>query len=554
MKTRARSRLLPFAFASVLGGCVPEAPKPVVPEKPTVLAPAGDAQSAALLSPIAAAAQKAGASELAIVATTLGAEGDRAGAFVAVPPDRCVLFFARGSAGIGDVDIFAFQDDGSSLVSDESSSDQAAIIVCPPAPDRVYVSARIASGTGLIAVGAQQVDKASSAAAARAVSARIVGSESGRLESWPGLESRVVAHRAALGSAWEDVRRFAAAVDARAATRTTVTIEAGRCLDVLVVPSEEVANLEVVAEAEDGRIVARAAAEGRDRSLVLCSELGDTATIAARPRASSGTAAFVIARSQKGALTELSRAHSIDRVTQALSVEGARAALAKELDPTWGKGKAVGAGQAKVGSRASLPVKLPKGCARVDVIAGSPLGPVAAALWDADGNLLAESSGSLRATLYACGAAREVRLDVESRGRVGPFGVDIRSWAEPTSELLKVPLAAARLFERLAGSGDTTPEPARAANGIDLAPSKLHASSFVISPNGCKEVLAAVDAGGSGLEVRLVDEASGDDAIGRGRFVASQRLCAGSSPRRTRLELRLDAGPARALVLIREAK
>ena len=542
------------ALALLFAGCGESAPRPAAPEKPSVLAPPGDAQTVALLEPIATAAQKVGAGELAIVATALGAEGDRAGAFVAVPADRCVLFFARGSVGVGDVDIFAFQDDGSSLVSDESSSDQAAVIVCPPAPDRVYVSARIASGTGLLAVGALQVNEAAAPAAARAIGARVVGSESGRLESWPGLEARVVAHRDALGGAWEDVRRFAAAVDARAATRTTLNIEAGRCIDVLVVPSEEVANLEVVAEAEDGRIVARAVPEGRDRSLVLCSELGDTTTIAARPRASSGTAAFVIARSRPGARSELARAHPIDRVTQSLSVDGARAALAKELDPTWGKGKAVGLGQAKVGSRASQPIKLPKGCSRVDVIAGAPLGPLTAALWDADGNLLAEATGSLRATLYACGPARDVRLDVESRGRVGPFGVDVRGWDDPTQELLKLPLAAARLFERLAGGGDAAPDFARGANGIALAPSKLHTSSFVIAPSSCKEVIAAVDAGGSGLEVRLVDEATGDDAIGRGRFVASQRLCAGGSPRRARLELRLDLGPARALVLVREAK
>lgn len=549
-------RTLGSTLAVALGllGCNGEVPVRTPPQKPTVLAPQGDAESFAILEPVALLGRKAGASDLAIVASTLGAEGDRAGGFVAMPSDRCVLFFARGSAGVGDVDIFAFQDDGSAVVSDESSADQAAIVVCPPSPDRLYVTARIASGTGLLAVGAQEVDKGSAERAAKAVGARVVGSESGRLESWPGLESKVVAHRQALGGAWEDVRRFAAAVDARAATRTTVTIEAGRCIDVLVVPSEEVANLEVVAETEDGRIAARASSEGRDRSLVLCSEQGDVATIAARPRASSGTAAFVVARSQKGAAVELSRTQPIDRITQALSVDAARAALAKGLDATWGKPKNVGAGQAKVGSRSSLPIKLPKGCTRVDVIAGAPLGPVSAAIWDADGNLIAESSGSIRATLYACGQAREARIDVESRGRVGPFGVEMRTWAVPKEELLKLPLAAARLFERAIGSTEDPPDPARHANAVELAVSKLHTSSFVVPASGCTDVMASLDTGGTGLEIRLVDEASGEDVIGRGRFVASQRICAGSSPRKARLELRVDSGPSKALVLIREAK
>jgi len=207
-----------------------------------------------------------------------------------------------------------------------------------------------------------------------------------------------------------------------------------------------------------------------------------------------------------------------------------------------------------VGSRASLPIKLPKGCARVDVIAGAPLGPVSAAIWDADGKLIAESGGALRATLYACGPAREARLDVESRGRVGPFGVDLRHWAEPSEAFMKHPVAASRLLERVIGAAEDSPDAARRANGIELTPQRLHTSSFVVPANGCTEVLAALDEGGSGLEARLVDEASGEDVLGRGRFVASQRICAGNTPRKARLELRLDSGPSKALVLVREAR
>lgn len=552
-----RSPTLWCALAAALvaaSGCHPPAPCKAQPRAPVVLPAAGDAEATELLQPLAKLARDKGASDLSVVASALGSEGDRAGGFVAVPKDRCMLFFARGSTGVGDVDLFTFHDDGSPLVTDESASDQAAVLLCPPAPDRVYASARIASGSGLVALGAQEVDKTVAEAAARAIGARAPGGETGRLESWPGLEAKIVSHRRALGSVWEDVRRFAAPVDARAPTRTTITIEAGRCMDVLVVPSDEVANIELVAETEDGRIAARGLSEGRDRSLVLCSERGDVVTIAARPRASAGMAAFVIARSREGASSELARLQRIERITQSLPVDGARAALAKMLDAGWGKGKTVGAGQAKVGSRSSVPLRLAKGCSRVDVIAGSPLGPVSAALWDADGKLLAESSGSLRATLYACGPARDVRVDVESRGRIGPFGVDLRQWTDPTGEMMKLPLAAARLLERIVGSADSAPDVARGANGVDLVAGRLHTSSFIIPANACTDVFAALDDSGSGLEVRLVDEASGEDMIGRSRFVASQRLCAGASPRKARLELRVDVGPAKALVLIREGR
>ncbi|NUO52004.1 MAG: hypothetical protein HOV80_24400 [Polyangiaceae bacterium] len=551
------SRLLSSIAAAVIAAtsaCHHAPPCKTEPRPPSVVALTGAAEAAELLEPVAKLSRDKGASNVSIVASSLGAEGDRAGGFVAAPKDKCLLFFARGSTGVGDVDLFTFQDDGSPIVTDESASDQAAVLICPPLPDRIYATARIASGSGLVALGAQEVDKSVAEVAARAIGARARGGETGRLESWPGLEAKIVSHRRALGSVWEDVRRFAAPVDARAPTRTTITVEAGRCMDVLVVPSDEVANVELVAETEDGRIAARGISEGRDRSLVLCSERGDVVTISARPRASAGMAAFVIARSREGATSELARTQRIERITQSLPVDGARADLAKGLDASWGKGKAVGSGQAKVGSRTSLPLRLSKGCSRVDVIAGSPLGPVSAALWDADGKLLAEASGSLRATLYACGPARDARVDVESRGRIGPFGVDLRQWGDPGSELLKLPVAAARILERVVGSAESAPELAHGATSVELIASKLQTSSFIIPPNTCTDVIAALDEGGSGIDLRLVDEASGEDMVGRGRFVASQRICAGTSPRKARVELRVDTGPVKGLVLMREGK
>ncbi len=539
------------ALVLAQGACGPPPPCGAAPAPPGLAAAQTPAGVDELLGETARLARAAGASELTVIASALGTEGDRAGAFLTTTKDKCLVVIARGSKGIGDVDLFVFQDDGSTLVADESSSDQAAVVVCPTTGERVYVSARVASGGGVFAVGAHEVAPERVVAVARAVGARALGEESGRLESWPGLEPKVVARRRALGSTWEDVRRFAAPVDPRAPTRTTVTIEARRCLDVLVVPSDDVASLEVVAETEDGRIAARAQGDGRDRVMVLCSELGEVVTIAARPRASAGMAAFVIGRSPVGAAPEIARSQTIDRVAQVLPVEGARAALAKELDLSWGKAKEVGQGTAKVGSRATLPVKLAEGCSRLDVIAGAPLGPVTAALWDDAGRLLAEATGALRATLYACGKARDVRLDVESRGRVGPFGVDLRLWAEKLPELLRAPAAAARLLDRVVGAEGTAPAGVEAARGVDLAADTLHTSSFIVAPSSCSEVVVTLDAGGSGVDLRLIDEASGDDVIGRGRTSASQRICAGNTPRRARVEISVDSGPAKALVLIR---
>ncbi|NUP09356.1 MAG: hypothetical protein HOW73_25160 [Polyangiaceae bacterium] len=508
------------------------------------------ANAGALLGELADKAARAGASPLVVVAEGIASEGDRIGGFLTLPKDRCVLIYARGSKGLSDLDLFGYADDGSPLGSDESESRDAAFVLCPPIPGRVYVTARVASGAGLVAIGAQEVAPDEAPRAASAIGARTVGEDTGRLESWPGLENKIATHRRAIGSTWEDVRRFATLVDSRAATRTTVTIDPGRCLDVLVIPTEDVPSLDVVAESDNGRVIARAWPEGRDRSMLLCSEAGDDITIAARPRGGSGLAAFVVGRSPKGTISEIAEPTRIERVSQDQTAEHARSDLAKVADSSWGKAAPAGAGEARLGSRTSLDLKLMAGCTRLDVLAGKPLGPVAAALWASDGALLAESEGSARTTLYTCGAARAARIDVESRGRPGPFVVDQRTWKTLPPEISKRPAAAGRLLDRLLGAEVVAPTAMEDARAIDLEEAKLHTSSFVVAQGTCTEVFVALDAG-SGIDVRLVDEVTQKDVLGRGKLVASQRICGGKTSRKARLELRVDDGPAPALVLFR---
>ena len=75
----------------------------------------------ALLGPIGAKGRAEGALSLVVVASGVGAEGDKLGGFVELPQGRCVLVFARGSKGVADIDLFAFADDGASIAADESS-------------------------------------------------------------------------------------------------------------------------------------------------------------------------------------------------------------------------------------------------------------------------------------------------------------------------------------------------------------------------------------------------------------------------------------------------
>ncbi len=546
---RAHVLALSLAAASACHDAAPRCPSPAAPLE-VVEAPLLGRE---LLSDPADRAGRAGAGPLVVVAVGLAAEGDKVGGFVSLPPERCVLLYARGSKGVLDLDLFGFADDGAALATDESASANAGLVLCPPHPDRAYFAARVASGSGLVAIGAHEVDVDRSADAAVAVGARKSGEESGRLESWPGLEAKLATHRRAIGSSWEDVRRFATVVDARAPTRSTIGIDAGRCLDVFVVPSDDVATLDVSIEDTAGRVIARAWPDGRDRSIVLCSEAGDEITIAARPRGGSGIVAVVLGRSPKGAISEAAEPSRVERASQSVPAEAARAALADLLDGPWGKPLPSGTGEAKVGSRTVIDLKLAAGCSRVDVVAGKPLGPVAAALWASDGALLGEAEGSLRATTYACGPARTVRADVESRGRAGPFVVDVRTWKAATPALMKRPVAAARLLDRVLGAEAESPAIIEDARPVDLEPQVLHTSSFVVSQGTCTEVIVALESG-AGLDLRLVDETTQKDALARGARVTSQRMCGGKTSRKVRLELRVDDGPAPALVLHRTLK
>lgn len=536
----------PFLVAIACGSSPSPCPSPSAPL--AVIDPPKSA--AALLGNVADQASRRGADALVVIAEGVASEGDRVGGFASVPEGACVVVYARGSKGVADLDLFAFADDGSPLGADESSSADPAILLCPPLPGRVYFAARVASGSGLVAVGAQRVRAESASAVAAAAGAKPRGEETGRLESWPGLEAKLAAHRRAVGSSWQDVRRFAVGLDPRAATRTSAAVEPDRCLDVLIVPTDEVPALDVVAEDASGRVVARALTDGRDRTMVLCSREGANVTIAARPRGGSGSAAFLLSRGPKGGAPEISDAVRIDYVSSSLPVEKARAELARDADAAWGKPLDVGGGRAKTGSRTSRSAKLARGCTRLDVIAGEPLGPVSAAVWDDAGVLVSESDGALRATLYACGGERSVRVDVESGGAPGPFVIDARTWKDPPAELLKRPRAAARLLDRIAGTEVLPPSTVESARSVDLEADRLGTSGFVVAAGSCAEAIVALESG-AGLDLRMVDEASGEDVTGRGRYVASQRICGGKTSRKVRLELRVDEGPGPALVLLR---
>lgn len=539
----------------------PPAARPPAPAAtPTLRVAPGSVDGRRWLAPDAARALAAGAGSLAVVAADAMAEGERVGAFVEIPEAACALAFTRGSPGVGDVDLFAYDDDGSAFATDESPERDAAILVCPPHPRRLYVVARVMTGSGIVGVGVQSVPREAADAVATMMGVRgRPGQDTGRLDSWPGLEARVRARRDGLGGRWEDVRRVALPVSPRAPTRISATLDPGRCLDVLVVPSDEVVSLEVTVEDDGARTVARARDRGKDRSLLVCSAAAARPTplhLSIRPRGPQGIVAVVLGRSAPGAEPELSaeaRGH-VTHVGPAIALDDARARVAAQ---TAGLGYAapqiLGAGTAKIGARAALGVNLPVGCARIDIIAGKPLSELSAALWDDKGSQLAEARAGASAPLFTCGRGGPARLDLEAMESPGPFTVELRRDKAAPPILVARPLAAARLLGRLSSGGDAV-DAAAAAAAVVLSLEEGQRRVVPVSPppGGCLEVVAALDGGARGLELRLVDGA-GEGNITRARHVVSDRVCAAPSGKPGAAELRVLAGKADALVLVRPA-
>jgi hypothetical protein len=496
----------------------------------------------------------AGAGPLQVLGADVASEGDRLGAFVEIPAGECVLAFARSSPSIVDVDLFAYEDDGSAFAADESPDVEAAILVCPPHPRRLYIVARVMSGSGILSVGVQSVPRAAAAAVGKAIGARgLPGEDSGRLDAWPGLEAKIRVHRRAIGARWDDVRRVAVPLSPRAPTRISAGIEPGRCVDVLATPSDELASFELVVEDAAGRIIGRGRDHGRDRSLVLCSAVNAQISLALRSRSAQGLVAVTIGRSAVGAEPEIEVSTRVVHVTQTRDLADARRDLDRSLKGSgYAAPKSFAPGAARVGSQLTVPVDLPPGCARVDVLAGKPLSGVTALLWDDKGALLAEARGGASAPLFSCGPGGAARLDVEALESPGPFAVELRKDAAAPPLLVSHPIAAARLLARLEAGGD--PRGAAAATTAELVSldtASRKTASLPASAGGCVEVIAALDSGGSGIDLRLVDGATGEGAVTRSRYVVADRICAPPGGKPASYEIRLAAGKADALVLAR---
>ncbi|HEX7665606.1 MAG TPA: hypothetical protein VF407_13865, partial [Polyangiaceae bacterium] len=330
-----------------------------------------------LLEDLPAKASKLGAGPVSIVASGEASEGERLGAFVRIAEGTCLLAYARASSSLEDIDVAAFAEEGNPVASDEGPDSHPAVVVCPNHAARVYVVVHAASGEGLVALAAQQVPRDRAAELAKALGAKGGAAQGPRpADAWPGLEDHVRVHRETIGGKWEETRRVAVTLDARAPTAVGFSLKANECMDAVVIPDEDVALVELEAEDADGRLVARSRDAGRDRALTLCSPLAIEGRLVMRPHAGNGLAAIVLAHATIDRLKDAGNKAQLAWVSAQGPLEANRSARDGDLVKNgYGAAAAQKNGVLVLGRRSTVALDLaPKGaksassCSRVDVV------------------------------------------------------------------------------------------------------------------------------------------------------------------------------------------
>ncbi|HEY4105688.1 MAG TPA: hypothetical protein VGM44_17435 [Polyangiaceae bacterium] len=492
--------------------------------------------------------------ESQVVALEAGVAGDRVATLVDVPETACAILIARGTETIEDLDLLAYGEDGAVLGMDEGPDKSPAVLICPPHPARIYVAARIAAGHGLVAVGIERIAPKDAERAADVYHAHHRQAEGdARLAAWPGLAERVAMHRARLGGKWQDVRRVAVPLDARVPTHVSAIVEENRCLHALVLAADELSHVELSALDQNGQILGRAAALGRDRSLVLCSPLQSAITLEFRPQSGRGVAVLVLSQSEAGSAGDIDDAVRIELYPSG-TLDETRQKNAVHLEGLgYPKAKLLKTGSLEPGRLDSASFALPKGCSRVDILAGAPVRSMSARLWAADDSLIAASEERAAPVLFACSSGGPVRLDTESLARPGPYSVELRVEPEAPPILESYPLAAGRLLAHMLEHGIIrSGTQAGKISHHNLSPEHLETEEILVPVGRCVEVALAVGAGATGAEVHLLDRDTGEElALSRGTTATSARACAlgthAAGTLHVRAELRVAAGQADGL-------
>jgi hypothetical protein len=541
-----------------LGGCVPLSHADPKVEAATAPLPAprvaaGQLDARRLLGELPVRASRLGAGAPSLVAAAQAVDNGWVGGFVDVPHDDCVLGYARGSSSIDDVDIAIYSEEGTALAVDEGRDVHPTVMMCAPHPDRVYIAAHVVEGEGLVAVGAQLVPRERAVIVARALGARGLAAQGTRpADAWPGLDDAVRSHRVELGGTWQEFRRVALAVDARMPTYAALPIDAGECVDAVIVPDDDVALLDVEAIDDRGRVVARAREGSGSRTLTVCSPIQMAGTLSVRPHVGRGLAAVVLARAPGDASRDFSALPDVAWVAPTEPLEKAKgvrdALLAKS---GYDAAVTTTSGTLTLGHRVSLPLDLkPLGgaCGRIDIVAGAPLALVDARVWSDGGALLASAEASSSLTLFAC-ARTGARLELETRGRPGPFAVTMRPerWRDAVFDAH--PLAASRMLARAAVGPDTLLDGKEGVTReLVLDGERVTSWNENIPAGKCLRATVGGQGDGAGIEVRAFEGTDEIDRSEAAHAVSVQACATPEAGRAVRFEVRASAGHMEAVL------
>jgi hypothetical protein len=501
-----------------------------------------------------------GAGPLTLVAAgELSMPEERLGAFVEVPADVCLLAYARAAQSVEDLDVAVYSEEGTPIAIDEASDVHPTVLLCPPHPDRVYVTARAPVGEGLVAVAAQLVPKQHAVLVARALGARGSLAEGPRpAEAVMGLDDVVRTHQTELGGTWELFRKTLVSADTRAPTFVAFPLEADQCTDAVVVPGEGVAMLDVEALDGDGRVLARARDGTGARALTVCSPLAIVGTLAIRPHVGRGPVAVVLSRARGEVARDLSAHPEVAWAAPSQPLEATRSARNGDLAKRgYDAPTATVNGALALGKRVTVPLDLRSlggaQCARIDVVAGAPLALVEGAIWDDAGALVASGEGAASVALFAC-VKGGARLDLETRGRPGPFSVLVRPerWKDPAFS--SFPLAASRMLAR-AATGPTTLHEGKESPARTTTLDAAHLSSWseTIPAAKCLRIAAGAQGDGAGLSVRIFDATSSSELDrSEAPHAVSVRACAPpDASRAVKIELRASSGKLDVVIATR---
>jgi hypothetical protein len=538
-------------FCLLLGACAQPSPRTPAPRNLGNFGVVNTPAASPLFGP--------GGTGTTVLAVEPGMTGDRVSSLLEVPDDVCGLVIARGGPTIEDLDLSAYAEDGTPVGADEGPDKEPALMLCPPHPRRIWVSARIAAGHGLVALGAGRVRPADAARARRVYRVK-AGPDDPQtsIGSIPQLDEKLASHRRDIGGNWQDVRRAPIPLDPRTPTRVSASIEAGRCLDALVVPAPDVGHVELLATDVNGAIVGRGQTAGRDRFLVVCATAETALALEIRPHSGRGMGLLLLSRTQAGSERDLIDPLRLDAFPTN-ELPQALAGFKERLERAgYRGGRSLLNGALEVGRRSSFPLHLPAGCSRLDLVGGAPLRGMNAWVWSPQNELAAALASGGQGSLFVCGRGGPMRLDAEATLRPGPVALLLHHEAGASTELAKSPLAASRLLAQVVERGVL-----RRASEVglvrrfDLSEAAIEAFEITVPFGRCMDVALGLDKGAVGAEIRLVSAASGKEiTLGRGPHATSARACAldADSVRentKTRVELRVAAGAAAGLVATR---